>query len=485
MTVDFEEILNRKTYKQAAAGIMITISIPGEFFLTRYKLEPGFEMSYPGDVIYVSSHGQLSHYMPVDRVRPVMQRLLQRMESDSQWVHKRFLAMKKVSKGMETAGETAIKAPGRFLPEKPKSVIAAFKAFLKPVRGYWKESAFIDIFDPFQEEVMAFVFGRHRKNISLEDAQTLFLPNVSILEQEKKAFSKIRAEYLKNGGKRSSKLRMLLQRHAKKYWWIQNDYQIAVKLSADDFAKRLDEKVEKKPEKQLAAKKKELVKKYRLDLSTLRRLGQFIDLAYMRDVRKKLTQISNYYHLKFYRRIGKIYKIPERQSNFVIFDEYSAFVRKEPSLLLALAERDRNGAWVCAQYETNTYEVITKDAKTLNGRMDARFSGGEILYGNPASLGKAIGPACIIRNQAEFSKFKEGDVLITSMTRPEFVPLMRKAVAIITDEGGITSHAAIVARELGKPCIIGTQTATKAFKDGDLLEVNADHGMVKKLEKRP
>jgi pyruvate,water dikinase len=65
------------------------------------------------------------------------------------------------------------------------------------------------------------------------------------------------------------------------------------------------------------------------------------------------------------------------------------------------------------------------------------------------------------------------------MTTPDFVPAMRKAVAIITDEGGITCHAAIVSRELGKPCIIGTKIATKALKDGDVVEVDADNGVVR------
>jgi pyruvate,water dikinase len=68
------------------------------------------------------------------------------------------------------------------------------------------------------------------------------------------------------------------------------------------------------------------------------------------------------------------------------------------------------------------------------------------------------------------------------MTTPDFVPAMKKAVAFITDEGGITSHAAIVARELKKPCIIGAKIATRALKDGDLIEVDANRGVVKILK---
>jgi len=68
------------------------------------------------------------------------------------------------------------------------------------------------------------------------------------------------------------------------------------------------------------------------------------------------------------------------------------------------------------------------------------------------------------------------------MTQPEFLPAMKKASAIITDEGGLTCHAAIISRELGIPCIIGTKIATKVFKDGDIVEVDATRGIVTMLE---
>jgi len=75
--------------------------------------------------------------------------------------------------------------------------------------------------------------------------------------------------------------------------------------------------------------------------------------------------------------------------------------------------------------------------------------------------------------------FEKGDILVTGMTRPEFLPLMEKAAAFVTDAGGILSHAAIVAREMKKPCVIGTGVATKILKDGDTVEVDADKGIVR------
>lgn len=105
------------------------------------------------------------------------------------------------------------------------------------------------------------------------------------------------------------------------------------------------------------------------------------------------------------------------------------------------------------------------------------------IKGQGASPGKIIGKVNIVLNKTMFSQLKKGEVLVTSMTTPDYLPLMKKAVAFITDEGGITCHAAIVSRELKKPCIIGTKIATKVLHDGDLVEVDADNGVIKILKK--
>jgi len=103
------------------------------------------------------------------------------------------------------------------------------------------------------------------------------------------------------------------------------------------------------------------------------------------------------------------------------------------------------------------------------------------IKGQIAHRGKVTGVVRILLKKEDISSFEEGRVLVTSMTIPTFLPAMHKAIAFVTDEGGITCHAAIVAREMKKPCIIGTKIATKVFKDGDLVEVDADSGIVRKL----
>ncbi len=103
--------------------------------------------------------------------------------------------------------------------------------------------------------------------------------------------------------------------------------------------------------------------------------------------------------------------------------------------------------------------------------------------GRIACRGNARGIVKIITRRQDFSKIKEGNILVTSMTTPDMVPIMKKAAAFVTDEGGVTCHAAIISREMNKPCIIGTKIATRVLKDGDLVEVDADKGVVRILKR--
>lgn len=101
-----------------------------------------------------------------------------------------------------------------------------------------------------------------------------------------------------------------------------------------------------------------------------------------------------------------------------------------------------------------------------------------ILSGSAASPGIGVGPVKILTSAKEIGKVAKGDVLVAPMTSPDFVPAMKKAIAIITDQGGETSHAAIVSRELGVPCVVGTEKATKILKDGAIVTVDGAKGEI-------
>jgi len=103
------------------------------------------------------------------------------------------------------------------------------------------------------------------------------------------------------------------------------------------------------------------------------------------------------------------------------------------------------------------------------------------LLGTCACIGKAKGVVRLIDVPEEMYKMNKGDIMVSHTTFPSLVPAMKKASAIITDDGGLTCHAAIVARELKKPCIVGVKIATQVLKDGDLVEVDATRGLIKKI----
>ncbi|MFZ0004764.1 phosphoenolpyruvate synthase [Methanoregula sp.] len=116
-----------------------------------------------------------------------------------------------------------------------------------------------------------------------------------------------------------------------------------------------------------------------------------------------------------------------------------------------------------------------KEAKGMSGHnKDAKI----LLKGQGAAPGTATGKVVIIRDAKDTGSVKEGDILVTRMTNPDMVPAMRKVAAIVTDEGGMTCHAAIVSRELGTPAVVGTKTGTQQLKNGQLVTVDGEMGIV-------
>jgi pyruvate,water dikinase len=133
------------------------------------------------------------------------------------------------------------------------------------------------------------------------------------------------------------------------------------------------------------------------------------------------------------------------------------------------------------------YIVQTRPITTIKTKQDQKLDisdkGTEtaltsILTGSPASPGMGAGPVKIIKNPKEIGRVEPGDILVSIMTSPDFVPAMKKASAIVTDQGGQTSHAAIVSRELGIPCVVGTKMATTVLKEGMVVTVDGTLGQV-------
>ncbi|MFA6461492.1 MAG: phosphoenolpyruvate synthase [Candidatus Woesearchaeota archaeon] len=128
--------------------------------------------------------------------------------------------------------------------------------------------------------------------------------------------------------------------------------------------------------------------------------------------------------------------------------------------------------------QSRAITTFKKDEEKLIGKKKVELLGKVLLHGETASAGFYTGTVKIVHSPAELGKIQKGDVLVTAMTTPDMVPAMQRAGAIVTDEGGMTCHAAIVSREMGTPCIVGTEISTKILKDGQLITVHASQGLV-------
>jgi phosphohistidine swiveling domain-containing protein len=131
--------------------------------------------------------------------------------------------------------------------------------------------------------------------------------------------------------------------------------------------------------------------------------------------------------------------------------------------------------------------IINSNKSAIAKKFNIRFKSETIrkvkfLHGNVAQQGLVKGFVRKLMGHDQIHEIKEGEILVSPMTIPDFLPAMKKAAAIVTDEGGILCHAAILAREFEKPCIVGTQYATEVFKNGDYVEVDAYTGIIKLIE---
>ncbi|MDO8628117.1 MAG: PEP-utilizing enzyme [Candidatus Diapherotrites archaeon] len=148
-----------------------------------------------------------------------------------------------------------------------------------------------------------------------------------------------------------------------------------------------------------------------------------------------------------------------------------------------LKKRKKNFVLIPGFFAENTLleEFFSKHKEFVFALEQVKFT--SEIKGRIAFAGKVSGKVRILKRKEQISEVREGEIIVSPMTTPEMLPVMKRASAIVTDEGGITCHAAIVARELKKPCIIGTKIATQLLTTGMLVEVDADNGIVRILKK--
>lgn len=324
---------------------------------------------------------------------------------------------------------------------------------------------------------------------------TLFSPiDESFITREYRDRLKLLCEIKKGKDINSKGIMKKLEKHAKKYHWTQNNYAKDVCLDAEYFKKQIIEITDKDPVKELKQldnnlkeiklKKQKIIKELKFDEKSNNLIKISEVFAYMQDERKKYVLIATHYESMFIDEFGKRLNLDRKHMEYTYIHELKELLEKKRNKqeISANIFEERRSSVIVIQtlkgYEVISGEIAEKVHKTIFDKEEKTMME---IKGTIASEGIAKGIVKIVKTTHNLINFNQNDILVASMTRPEMITAMKKAAAIVTDEGGITSHAAIISRELKIPCIIGTKIATKVLKDGDMVEVNANKGVVRKL----
>ncbi len=295
--------------------------------------------------------------------------------------------------------------------------------------------------------------------------------------------------------------------HQKKYFWLQNSYAGTKILSKEYFSERA-EKINKNLRKEVNERlskihlqKKETIKKYKLPKDIVEIAGAISENISWQDERKKHIFINLHYKNLILNEISRRFQYKQDDLLNAWYTELLKIIsdncickRNSDEDLHQILQKRRDGFGIhfaapanssaanpcrelsspetVAYWEKYVYEKIINEINQFEGVV--------------ASKGKnqiVRGKVKIVLDPFRAESFQKGDILIAPMTSPEYVFLMEKAAAIVTDTGGLTCHAAIVSREFEIPCIVGTKVATQILKDRDLIEVNTEKGIVKIVKK--
>lgn len=282
-----------------------------------------------------------------------------------------------------------------------------------------------------------------------------------------------------------------LEEHWKKYEWIpymftgpcwdkkyfKNRLNELKKLSKKEINKRLKELNEKK--KEIKKDSERFIKKLKIDKKHKKMLELARSFVESKSIRKDAMSYGYYCIEKLLREIGSRLNLSLEQVQFILpLEMEEVFLkRKVPD---DLSQRKKYSVFYV---DGKKWKIFSgKKAKEFMKNIKIGEEKEEKLKGMCAYPGTIKGNVKIINTPSEMKKMNKGDILIARQTNPDLLPAMEKSAAIVTDIGGITCHAAIVARELKIPCVVGVKNATVVLKDGDFVDVDADHGMVRKVE---
>jgi pyruvate,water dikinase len=233
----------------------------------------------------------------------------------------------------------------------------------------------------------------------------------------------------------------------------------------------------------LNQQKKQLEKKYQLSVLFCYYLQILEDLYFLMDYKKEVLTKVHFTITPLYQEAGRRIGLDLNEVRWLSWSEVkTALFRKKRILKQFVHKRKKFGGIKFLNGKIIFLTAKQIKALLLEIKKDEKISKIKEIKGISGSPGEASGEICYLKSANECFKMIKGKILLVSNTTPDFMPAIRRARAIITNEGGITCHAAIISRELGIPCIIGTKIATQVLKNGDLVEVDANKGIIKMIK---
>ncbi|MBU1202927.1 hypothetical protein KKH39_02710 [Patescibacteria group bacterium] len=289
------------------------------------------------------------------------------------------------------------------------------------------------------------------------------------------------------------KLRNKILKHYKKWLWMpytyigpayELDYYISMWSGLLRQRVKAEQNIKVLRKQTLDNKKsrQELIKKLSLKGKEKKYFDLAKDIIYIKSYRKDAWFYYCYLLEFVHKEMAKRLHLSLKQFRMMTFDEVALALKKGKFDTRTLNQRFKKSVYIFSGLKAKIYasEKAEKFLATQNLEQEQIKIVDEIR-GTSARPGKINGQVKIVNLPEEMHKMNKGDVMVARTTFPSLVPAMKKAAAIVTNDGGITCHAAIVARELKIPCVVGTKIATKVFKDGDRVSVDAINGIIKKL----
>ncbi len=204
-------------------------------------------------------------------------------------------------------------------------------------------------------------------------------------------------------------------------------------------------------------------------------------IVFFKDWRDDLRRYMVFSWSFLFESIAKYFEVPVFDLGYLSLEEIQSFV-KSGEIDFDLIEKRKNGEIVVTMVGKPVSSILMPVPDFYKEVISSCF---EIVHdeikGRVAQKGKVRGRVKILRTYHDVKHVRDGDILVANTTHPNFLPAMKRAAAFVTNEGGMISHAAIVAREMGTPCIVGTGNATDVLQDGDMVEVDAEKGTVRKV----